>query len=109
MSAAWLCAALVVAGWAGVCLGQARMHRTTFGQDGSVARRRGFTIGGGALLVAGFAVAVAHAGWQFGPVLWGVLLSLGAIAWVLALTLDARRAPWLLVPLLVVAMLSALA
>lgn len=42
---------------------------------------------GFSLLLLGFAVVVAGAGWEFGAVYWLGIIMLSAIAWVLLLTL----------------------
>lgn len=96
MSAAWFAAACVLAGWACLSLVQEKHHRAVLATDLTPMRKRSFSAGGAAALVLGFALSVRAQGWEFGPVLWGVLLSLGALAWMLALALAPRRAPWLL-------------
>lgn len=83
----WLAFALIVCGWAGVRLSQAKHHAASFGSEGTTGRRRRFAFAGGALLALAFAILVWAEGWEFGPVRWTVLLCLGALAWTLRLAL----------------------
>lgn len=46
---------------------------------------------GGCLLAAGLAICIAARGWSQGPIFWGALLILSAIAWILLLTFAPRR------------------
>lgn len=96
MNPYWLCAGLSIAGWAGISLAQPRHHLATFGREVGRLRGRAFGALGVLLQIASFVLLVRRGGWEFGPVLWTVLLCLGALAWVLAHALDARRAPWVL-------------
>lgn len=96
MNLYWLCAGLSIAGWAGISLAQPRHHLATFGREAGCLRRRGFGTLGVLLQIASFVLLVRRDGWEFGPVLWTVLLCLGALVWVLAHAFDARRAPWVL-------------
>ncbi|MEZ0470412.1 DUF3325 family protein [Luteimonas salinilitoris] len=90
-----VCAALLVAAWAGLCYGQARQHASGFGSEGTRGRRRAFAVAGWLLLAAALAVAMHGAETEFGPVLWAVLLSLTALGWVTAHAWRPRAARWL--------------
>ncbi|WP_242108427.1 DUF3325 domain-containing protein [Luteimonas aquatica] len=96
MNPYWLCAGLSIAAWAAICLAQPRHYLATFGQEPMPARSRVLVLAGVLLQAAAFVLLVRRDGWEFGPVLWSVLLCLGALAWVLAHAANARRAPWLL-------------
>lgn len=95
MSATLLIAGLAISAWSALSHAQPRHHRSAFGGEGGLLRRRLFRTAGWALLAAAFAVSVVDRGWEFGPVIWAVLLCIGATIWVLCHSADARSARWL--------------
>lgn len=93
---AWLFAAgLSLSGWAALSHAMTRHHQEAFGNAPAVQRLRLHRIAGWLALACSFAVCVVAMGWEFGPVMWAVLLSVGAVVWVLCRNADPRRARWL--------------
>ena len=90
---AWVAFVVLVAAWACICLSQAKHHARMFGAEGTRMRRRLWSLAGTAGFVAMFAWLVLLRGWEFGPVLWSVLLCLAALAWTVGLALATGRAP----------------
>jgi len=93
---AWLFAAgLTVSGWAALSHAMPRHHQEAFGRAAGEMRRCAHRAGGWLALIASFAVCTAAMGWEFGPVMWAVLLCVGAVVWVLCRNADPQRARWL--------------
>lgn len=93
---AWIFAAgLTVFGWAALSHALPRHHQEAFGRVPNPARLWLHRMAGWLALICSFAVCVAALGLEFGPVMWTVLLCLGAVVWVLCRNADPRRARWL--------------
>ncbi|MCL1634248.1 DUF3325 domain-containing protein [Luteimonas sp. SX5] len=90
-----LVAGLTISGWAALSHALPRHHQEAFGSAGSPLRRSLHRIAGSIGLLLAFVVSIASLGWEFGPVLWSVLLCAGAIVWVLCRNADPRGARWL--------------
>lgn len=96
--------ALAMVAWMLLALGLPRHHKAVFGADPSPGTCRLSRAAGWTLLPLAFAVAVAAHGWGQGPIFWAASLVLGALAWVLLMTLWPRRS-WMIAATL--ALLSA--
>lgn len=99
---------LAYAGWLSLCLAMPRHQRPLLQRELGTTSGRLLRAAGAALLVAGFAAAVAALGWQIGPVAWIACLAVSGIALVLALPLAPRaclRAAAVLPPLALLVLL----
>lgn len=94
MSAVLLAAGLTVTGWASLSHAMPRHHREAFGDEGDASRRVVHRALGAIGLAVSFALCVAAMGWEFGPVMWTVLLCLGGVGWVLCRNASPRGARW---------------
>ncbi|MBO3274296.1 DUF3325 domain-containing protein [Pseudomonas schmalbachii] len=99
--------ALLYAGWAAWALAMDRHHRQVAGGASAPLRRLALRLGGGLCLLAAFAVSVFRWGWNIGPVVWCVLLSVMALGFVLAFAFRPRLAALGAPPLLLLVALAA--
>ena len=83
--------ALSYAGFLALCLSMPRHYRDVLRKNASDRALTALRIIGWLLLMAVFAVSVAEAGWQVGPVLWVALLTAGALPVSVLLTYAPRR------------------
>ncbi len=72
-------------------LGLPRYYQDVFGRSLHPARARLLRGGGWALVAAHLALCIIVHGWSQGPIFWASTLMLGAIAWVLLMTICAPR------------------